>query len=885
VRSPVLARIAVRVAGIAVPAFYRERFREEWLSELWHLREEGAASSKLVGRTLGVFRDALETRRMLPDGTARGRRNLVGFRDARLALRSFAKRPGWTFFVLATLTVGIGANIAIFSLVQAVLLQPLRYLEPDRLVKIRGLTLASGQPGNISPGEFYDFAERTQVFESMGAHGWVDFFTVTGDREPERVAGSRVTAGFFETLRVRPALGRVFTGEDDRPGAPLTVVVAYSFWQSRLGGSPAVLGKSIRVNAEPREIVGVLPADYTHPEPNPDREPVLYTLYQFDRADLSQSGRFIRAVGRLRDGRSVEEGRAELVAVARRRAQDDPESNTGRGAYVVDLKEAIVAGSRKSLLVLYGAVGAVLLIVCVNLANLQLAQGVVRQKALAIQSALGAGRAALVRQLLTESWILSMAGGFLGLLLAAAARGFLAQRAIPRAVEIDFDWTVLAFALVLSSLTAIVFGFAPALSLASRNLRGVLLEGGGRGASARSDARRILIGVEVALSLMLLVAAGLLVRSLGELRSVAPGFHAERVLTMSLSLPLVRYDEGEQIPFYEGLYERIRSLPEVRAVGGTNILPLSDNYSNDAFQIENRPAPQGERPAAEARSVSPGYFEAMGIPLLRGRLFDERDAAGAARVVVVSESMAAKFWPGEDPLGARITYNRGIPDEGKLDVGGIGSREIVGIVSDVKHLDLDEETVPTFYTPQPQEPSFHTMTLVVRTSAGAEALAPEISRELKAMDPEIPLYSVRSLSEVLEGSVSEERFRARLLGLFALVALGLAALGVYAVMGLSVAQREREIGIRMALGARVKDVVRMRVVESMQPVFWGLAVGAVGAFFLSQGLRSLLFRIEPSDPATFVSVIAILGVTALAAALVPTLRAARVDPVRTLRGE
>jgi putative ABC transport system permease protein len=354
---------------------------------------------------------------------------------------------------------------------------------------------------------------------------------------------------------------------------------------------------------------------------------------------------------------------------------------------------------------------------------------------------------------------------------------------------------------------------------------------------------------------------------------------------MSLSLPLARYAEGEQIPFYERLYEKIRSLPEVRAVGGTNILPLSDNYSSDAFQIENRPAPLGERPAAEARSVSPGYFEAMGIPLLRGRLFDERDVSGAQRVVVVSESMAAKFWRGEDPLGARITYNRGIPDEGKLDVGGTGSREIVGIVSDVKHLDLDEESVPTFYTPQPQEPSFHTMTLVVRTSAEAEALASGVSRELAAMDPEIPLYSVRSLSEVLEGSVSEERFRARVLGLFALVALGLAALGVYAVVGLTIAQREREIGIRMALGARVKDVVRMLVLESMRPVLWGLAAGGAGAFFLSKALRSLLFRIEPSDPATFLGVTAILGATALAAALLPTLRAARVDPVRTLRSE
>ncbi len=885
-KPPALARLLVRFAALLVPASYRDRFREEWLSELWHAREQGASSTKAVG----VLRDAVETRGLVR--VDRQRRGFMGYRDVRLALRSFAKRPGWTFFMLATLAVGIGANIAIFSLVQAVLLRPLRYAEPDRLVKIQGLALATGAPSNIAPGEFYDFAENSQAFESMGAHGWVGFFTVSGGVESavesERVGGSSVTAGFFQTLGVRPVLGRLFTEEDDVPGAPLTAVLTHTFWRTRLAGSTGVLGQSIRINAVPHQIVGVLPADCTHPEPNPEREPLLYTLQQFDRSDLCQDCRFIRAIGRLREGRSLDEGRAELVAIARRRERDDPEANTGRGVHVVDLKDAIVAGSRRGLLVLYAAVGAVLLIVCANLANLQLAQGVLRQKALAIEAALGAARSAIVRQLLVESWLLSVAGGLLGLLLAVAARAFLAERAIPRAVEIDFDWTVLGFAVLLSSLTAIVFGLAPALSVASRNLRSVLLEGGSRGAlleGGRTDVRRVLIGVEVALSLMLLVAAGLLVRSLAELRSVGPGFETDRVLTMSLSLPLARYEEGEQIPFYQELYERIQALPGVRAVGATNILPLSNNYSNDAFQIEARAVPEGEEPGAEARSVSPGYFEAMGIPLLRGRTFDERDASGARRVVVISESMAETFWPGEDPLGALITYNRGIPDGERQEVGGVGSREIVGVVGDVKHLNLDEERIPMFYTPQPQEPSFHTMTLVVRSTTPPESLVSGVSRELASMDREIPLYSVRSLDELLDASVREERFRVRLLGLFALVALGLAALGVYAVMGLSVAQREREIGIRMALGAKVKDVVRMLVAESMRPVLWGLAAGGVGALFLSQALRSLLFRIGPTDPVTFVIVTAILGATALAAALLPTLRASRVDPVKTLRAE
>jgi putative ABC transport system permease protein len=811
------------------------------------------------------------------------RRPTLGLHDFRVALRGFWQRPGWTLIVLLTLAVGIGANVAIFGLVRAVLLAPLHYPEPDRLVKIRGLTVATGAPSNISPGEFYDFLEGSTAFESMGAHGFIDYFTVSSASAPERVPGSRVTAGFFETLGVRPALGRIFTEEDDRPGAANTVLLTHSFWMTRLGGSRDAVGRTLRINTEPYEIVGVLPAGYLHPEPNPEREPSLYTLLRFDRRDLCQDCRFIRALGRLHRGRTIEEGRAELAGIALRRERDHPEDNVGRGASVIELKEAIVAGSRRGLLVLYGAVTAVLLIVCANLANLKLAQGVLRQRSLAIQAALGAGRAALVRQLLIESWLLSLAGGCLGLLLAFAGRGAIAQRSIPRAVELDFDGTVLVAMIALSTLTAVAFGLAPALSLSSKSLRAVLVEGGSRGASARSRARGVLIGVEVALSLVLLVGAGLLTRSLIELRSVTPGFDPARVLTMSLSLPLARYEEGKEGPFYQELYQRIGRLPGIRAVGATNILPLSDNYSSDMFQIDDRPASSGREPAAEARSASSGYFDAMGIPLLRGRLFDERDGASAPKVLVISESMAAKFWPGEDPLGARITYNRGIPDPDRLEVGGPGSREIVGIVGDVKHLALDEEPIPMFYTPQPQDPSFHTMTLVVRSSAPAESLVSGISRELAALDPEIPIYSVRTLGEVLDRSVAQERFRVRVLGLFALVALGLAALGVYAVMGLAVAQREREIGIRMALGARAMDVFRMLVLESMKPVLCGVVAGGTGAFFLSQVLRSLLFRIDPRDPSTFAGVALVLALTALLAALVPTMRAMRVDPAKSLQ--
>ncbi|MGH9323965.1 MAG: ABC transporter permease, partial [Vicinamibacteria bacterium] len=709
-------------------------------------------------------------------------------------------------------------------------------------------------------------------------------FTLSGGGEPERIAGSSVTAGFFETLGVRAALGRTFREEDDLPGAPSTAIITHSLWQNRFAGRADVPGTTVHVNAEPYEILGVLPDDYSHPEPLPDREPLLYTLYRFERGEC-RSCRFIRAVGRLREGRTIEEARAELAVVAERLEETYPDSNTGRGVYLSPLQDAIVGKSRSGLLVLYGAVGAVLLIACANLANLQLAQGASRRRTFAIQTALGAGRGRLVRQVLIESWILAAIGGTLGFFLASSARAYLAASAIPRASEVELDAAAFGFTFFLSSASAVLFGLAPALGLSSVSPGSVLVESGSRGASSRSGTRRLLVGFEVALSLLLLVAAGLLGRSLLELRSVAPGFRTESVLTLSLSLPMARYPEGDQIPFYQELHQRIGSIPGVSAIGATNILPLTDNYSSDSFRIDERPTPTGRRPSAEARSVSSGYFAAMGIALLRGRLFDERDREGSPGVVVISEAMAEKFWPGEDPLGERITYNRAIPDELAEEVGGPGGREIVGIVGNVKHLGLDEADVPMFYTPDSHHPSFHTMTLVVRSTGSMDAVVGAISREVSSMDPEVPLYSVRRLDDVLDGAVTEERFRAYVVGVFAFAAFALAVLGVYGLMRLAVTQRRREIGIRIALGARARDVVRMLVGESMIPVLWGLAAGGASAILLARFLKSLLFRVDAGDPWVFGAVAIALAGSALAAALIATLSAARLDPALTLREE
>ena len=800
------------------------------------------------------------------------------FQDVRFALRSFLHRPWWTAVVLLTLAVGIGANTAIFSLFDAVLLRPLDYPDSERLVKIVGHNFATGETGNISPADFYDLQTESQSFASMGAHGWVGFFTITitGGSEPERVAGTQVTAGFFRTLGVTPSLGRSFTPEDDTNGAPPKVVLTDAFWQRRFGGDPAVLGTILTVDAVSREIIGVLPAHYRHPEPNPEREPALYTLYQFERGGAFRSGRFIRGLGRLREGSSVDEATAELATIARRLEEAFPETNTGRGVQAFPLKDAIVKNARTGLLVLLGAVGAVLLIACANVANLQLASGSQRRQELMIKAALGAGRGRLVRQLVTESLVLALVGGTLGVLIAYGASDFLALGAIPRAEELGFNVSVLAFAFITATFAAVLFGLAPALALSSGDLRR---------ARKQSRPRQLLIACEVAVSLVLLVGAGLLMKSLAELESVPPGFESERVLTMQTSLPTARYEEGEQIPFYEMLYEQIRSIPGVRAVGAVNILPLSQNHSSDGFQIEERPVAKGEAPAAEARSVNIDYFQAMSIPLLTGRVFDERDRPDSSGVVVISDAMAKRFWPGEDPIGKRITYNRGLPQDARQDVGGPGSREIVGIVGNVKHVGLDDTDVAMFYTPYTQQPSYHTMTLVLRTSSEPELVAGAVRNELNGMDANIPLYAVRPLDAVVDKTVEAPRFRTYLLLVFAALALVLAVIGVYAVMGVSVIQRTQEIGIRMALGAGSVNLIKMLVAQSMKPVAWGLGIGLGLALGVTRLLDSLLFNVTATDVTVYAGVAALLALAALVAAFVPTLKAMRIDPVQTLRAE
>jgi putative ABC transport system permease protein len=811
--------------------------------------------------------------------------------DLRYAFRSLLKKPGFASVAVLTLSLGIGATTAIFSVVQAVLLRPLEYSGADRLVKIVGWERDEGTIENLSPADFLDFQRDATMFARMGANGFVGLATIGGGvGEAERVGSVQVTDGFFDTLGVRPQLGRLFQPEDDRPGAPRVVVLSDGMWRRRFGSDPSIVGRSILFNAVPVTVVGVLPADFRHIEINPDRPADVFSTYRFDPANANRGGHFIRGIARLKDGASLEQARAEMDTIAARLEQQYPVSNINQGVRVDPLLDSMVGGSRPVVLLLAGAVVVVLLVACANVANLLLARGTGRLRELALRAAIGADRGRLIRQMLTESAALSLlgaAGGLVVALMATRALTVLAAAGIPRADQIGVDGAVLGFAIAASLVTSVIFGLVPALHLSRLDLNDTLKEGGKQqGAAVGRGAREALIVAEVALSIVLLVGAGLLIRSLQHLEDVDPGFDAGQVVTMEVSLPVARYPEGDQMPFYQQLEERVAGLAGVRSVGAINILPLSSNYDSRGIQIEDDPKPDGQGRSPQWRSVTPGYFAAMGIPLLAGRNFDARDTEDRQRVVIVSESMARTYWPGvADVIGKRITYNSGIPVEQQQVVGGPGSRVVVGVVGDVKHLALDEANVPMFYTPNTQQPSFHTMLLAVRADVPPASLTGQVRAELNQMDNQVPLSQVATLSTALSKTVAQPRMRATLVGLFAVLAMMLATIGVYGVVAYLVGQRTQEIGVRRALGAQARDVVTMLVRESMRPVAAGIVLGLVGAFALSRVLAAMLFQVSATDVATYAVACGVLGLAALLASVIPARRALGLDPINAVRGQ
>ena len=820
--------------------------------------------------------------------------------DLRYAFRSFIKRPGFTAIAVITLSLGIGATTAIFSVVQAVLLRPLEFPDADRLIKLRGFSKKEAVISNLSPADFLDFARDAKTIEQAGANGFVGLLTIGGGQgEAERVGAVNVTAGFFPTLQVQPALGRMFRPEEDAPNAETVVILSDGFWRRRFGGDPSIIGRTISVNAEPATVIGVLPAGYRHLEVNPERPADVFALFQFDPANANRGGHFIRGVARLKDGVTIEQARAEFEAIAARLTTQYPTSNIDQGVMVTSLLDSIVGDSRPVIALLSAAVGLVLLVACANVANLLLARGTARLRELALRAAIGADRRQLIRQMLTESVALSTIGAAGGLLIAfwaTRALTALAATGMARADQIHLDAPALAFALAASLITSVIFGLMPALHLSKQDLNDALKDGGKQqGAAVGKGAREVLIVAEVAMSIVLLVGAGLLMRSLWQLQDVNPGFVADKVLAMEVSLPIARYPEGDQMPFYQQLEERVTALPGVAAAGAVNIMPLSNNYDSRGIQVEDHPKPDGQGYAPQSRSATPGYFAAMGIPFLAGRNFDAHDIDSGQLVVIVSESMARKYWPTSakatagkpdvaDVIGKRITYNSGIPRERQQVVGGPGSRVVVGVVGNVKHLGLDEDEVPMFYTPHTQQPSYHTMRVVVRADAEPAALTRMVREQLSQMDREVPLSQVTTLARALDATVAAPRMRANLLGLFALLAMLLAAIGVYGVVAYMVGQRTQEIGVRRALGASAATVISMLIREAMRPVMIGIVIGIGGAMAMTRLLAAMLFEVSATDVMTYVVACGVLGLSALIASIVPARKVLNVDPINAVRG-
>jgi putative ABC transport system permease protein len=808
--------------------------------------------------------------------------------DFRYALRQFRKSPGFAAVAVITLALGIGFNTAIFSVVNAVLLRPLAFADASRLVRIWHVPPEKSFPGMttfpVSAANYLDWERQTQVFDHMAIYSYHGF-TVTGGDKPEQLSAGAVSSGFFATLGVQPLLGRVLSPEEDQPGRSHVVVLSYRLWREHFGGNPDIVGHDINLDGQPYLVAGVMPASFQFPDFAKMWTPMAWT----DQERAVRGEHHSIVIARLKPGVELKQAQAEMDTISGRLQQLYPDDDKGWGAVVVPLQEDMVSDVRPALLVLLGAVAFVLLIACVNVANLALAKTFSRQKEIAIRTALGATPARVLRQILTETVLLALSGGALGLAFAHFAVrfivAFLADR-LPHSTEVGLDSKVLIFTAVISVVTGTVAGVLPALRLTRRDVNQALKQGLGRtdADSGGHRTRSILVVSEVALSLMLLIGAGLMIRSFQNLRNVNPGFDSRQVLTMSVMVSRAKFSSPDQaIRFFDRVLERVRSLPGVESAAVIDNIPLTGG-SHQPIAIEGRPAvPMSEQPEVDVRLVSAGYMGAMRIPTLRGRGLSDTDVAGRPAVVLVSESMARQFWPGEDPVGKRLTLTF-YPD---------AIREVVGVVGDVKLDSLDEmRPSATLYFPLDQVSvpasggwrSFP-MTLVVRSQSGSGELASSVSNAVHDVDRDTPLVDISSMDDLVENSLSQQRFNMLLLGAFAALALVLAAVGIYSVLSYSVKRSVREIGIRLALGAPLGDVLRMVVFEAMKPTLLGVAIGTAGALALGRVLSSLIFGVRPTDPLTFLAVAALLAAVAFVASIVPAYRATKVDPMVALRYE
>jgi putative ABC transport system permease protein len=788
-------------------------------------------------------------------------------------------KPGFTLVAILALALGIGANTAILTVVNALMLRPLPYPEPDRLVTLWENHEARGGPSNewTTPANLRDWQDHSGSFEHLAAYtGWQP--TLTGREDPEAVLASAISNNMFSLLGVEPALGRSFRPEEDQPGGERVVLLSHGLWQRKFGGDRSIVGKPVLLNGESFTAIGVMPAGFK--PPFIPRAELWRPLRQLLNPRCQRGCIVLRALGRLNPGITPEQAEAELNTIARNLETQYPEAYKSILIDVVPLHEQLVGNTRPALLALMGAVGFVLLIACANVANLLLARAADRQKEIATRAALGASRWRLIRQMSTESLLLALAGGVAGLLLAAwmvDALVAFSPAGTPRVDEVTIDRRVLGFTFALAVLTGLAFGLAPALHTSRPDLNRILKDGrGGRTMSGASLARGGLVVAELALALMLLAGAGLLMKSFVRLRSVDPGIDPANVLTFATTLPAKTYSERARVSgFYTQLLDRIKTVRSVTSVGVISTLPFSGSGSDTDFMIQGRPLPPpGEpQPVAWYNQVSPEYFKAMGLRLKAGRLFEGRDHEKAPLVAIISEKMASRYFPHENPLGKRI---------GPSD--GSEWREIVGVVADVKHFGLDAEARPTMYLPYTQAPS-RGMSLVVRTSSDPSAVIPAARSIVMSLDPSLAITGVQTMESLISDSIAGPRFTLLVFSIFAGLALVLAAVGLYGVMSYTVAQRTAEIGIRMALGAQRRDVLRSVLGHGMMLTAIGLALGIAGALALTRATSKLLFGVSPTDPLTFVSIAVILAAVACLACYLPARKAMKVDPIVALRYE
>jgi putative ABC transport system permease protein len=797
--------------------------------------------------------------------------------DIRFAIRTLLKSPGFTIVAIATLALGIGANSAIFSVVDAVLIEPLPYREPGRLVVLNHFYPALPLNASVSAAGYSHYRDTARSLENLAAFGgWSANFT--GDAEPERLRGVVVTSNFFETLGVEAAQGRTFARDEMQAGKDQVVVLSHAFWQRRFGGRSDVVGQTLTINGKNYSVVGIMPQRFRFGRERANEieiySPIVFTPQQL--SPQAWTNEFLQVVGRLKTGATLEQAQSEMDAIVK-----DLEKQFGRESpFRLPLRyytETIVGDIRPALLILLGAVGFVLLIACANVANLLLARAAGREREIAIRSTVGAGWNRIVRQLLTEGLVLSFVGGVAGLLLAywgVRSLPAITQNTLPQAADLQIQSRVLLFTFVIAAVTGTVFGLVPALRAAKKDFQNALKEGGRPVAGSGRRLRGALVVSEIAIALILLVGAGLLIESFRRVQEVNPGFRAENLLVMQISLPGFRYGDAQAVrTFYDQTLESVRAIPGVVSAAAISSLPLSGTVQSGSFQIEGRqqqpgqPFPHGDRWVASER-----YFETMQIPLREGRLFNQLDRSDSPPVVIVDEALARKYWPDESALGKRIMVNG-------------TTREIIGIVGHVRHLSLDgTEDRVQYYGNLQQNPASGSY-IVVRTSRDAVGMASSVRAAIRSVDKDLPVFRVTDMEEMVANSLSQRRLSTVLLAIFAFVAIALSTIGLYGLISYSVTQRTHEIGIRIAIGAARGDVMRMVMGQGMMLVGFGLVAGLVGAFALTRLMTTLLFGVSATDPFIFAVVCGVLLIAAMAAAWIPARRAVRIDPIIALRYE